>query len=56
MITDHNQRSKKTKLFEKKTKIKNLEDSHYTILQFFLTKILVKPKLFLGGYLFIGEK
>ena len=55
MITNHNQRSKKTKLFEK-TKIKNLEDSHHTILQFFLTKILAKPKLFLGGYLFIGEK
>ena len=35
MITsNHNQTSKKTKLFEK-TQIKNLEDPHYTILQIF---------------------
>ena len=34
MITDHNQRSKKTKFFEK-TQIKNSEDSHHTILQIF---------------------
>ena len=54
MIIVHNQRSKKTKHFEK-TQIKNLEDPHHTILQFFW-QILTKSKLFLGGYLFTSEK
>ena len=44
MITDQNQKSKKTKLFEK-TQIKNLEDPYHTILHFF-DKNLSETKTF----------
>ena len=57
MIANHNQRKKNKKKNQAFWKNPNQESrkstSHNSVN--FLTKILAKPKLFLGGYLFIGE-